>query len=113
MGRKSGNVYSEADKQRVYELHKRGVTRRQIASMTGLYYGTVVRWLQGLEIERKSSGGVNADRHLCRSCCYRGKRSLNGCDFIWVTGKMRGCKVEDCDRYKRGKAIIKKIGEGL
>lgn len=112
MGKKSGRIFTENDKQTVYKLFREGLTRKEIAVKLGIHYGTVVRWLQGLPQE-KPVGGANADRHLCRTCCYRGKNYSNGCDYIWITGKMRGCKVEDCDKYKRGKAIIKRIGEGL
>lgn len=39
---------------------------------------------------------------LCKrkDCIYRGKTSgLYTCDYILVTGKSRGCPVEDCDKY--------------
>ena len=108
--------FTEAHKKEVYRLFSLGLTRRQIAIKTGISYGTVVSWLHEIPEEYrqdKKIDGINADRHLCKTCCFRGKRSVNGCNFVWITGKRRGCRVEDCDRYKRGKALSKKIGEGL
>ena len=29
--------------------------------------------------------------------------SRNGCDYICITGHRRGCKVEDCNVYVKGK----------
>lgn len=31
--------------------------------------------------------------------------AINGCDYILVTKHMRGCPVDECDKYKRGKRI--------
>ena len=109
MGKKVGMVYSEEVRQEVYKLFSDGLTRKQIAVKTGLHYGTVTRWLREQPIESECIGtGTNADRHLCRTCCYRAKKCVNGCDYIVIMGRSRGCKVEDCNVYKRGKAIVRR-----
>ena len=37
----------------------------------------------------------------CRHCKYRaGYQDANGCDYYLITGKLRGCSVEECDRWK-------------
>ena len=46
-----------------------------------------------------------------RDCHY--KRSVNGsedytCDYLIITGRPRGCKVEECDKYKPKKESAKK-----
>ena len=48
--------------------------------------------------------GHNADRHLCKSCQYRGDGTY-GCNYICITEHSRGCKAEDCDKYVRGARI--------
>lgn len=45
---------------------------------------------------------------LCQSCKYRTTRAneLDSgmlCNYIGITGKMRGCKAEYCIRYEKGK----------
>ena len=50
--------------------------------------------------------GWNADRKKCRSCRYRARpEQVNGCDYIEHAKHSRGCAVEDCDRYVRGKRL--------
>ena len=50
--------------------------------------------------------GWNADRKKCRSCRYRARPDqVNGCDYIEYAKHSRGCDVEDCDRYVRGKRM--------
>ena len=46
----------------------------------------------------------NQSKSKCRSCVYRAKAGApNGCDYIHITGRMRGCPVKDCDKYEKGK----------
>lgn len=39
-----------------------------------------------------------------RACVYRSaNRSVNGCDYMYLTGKMRGCPAgEGCKRFRPG-----------
>lgn len=42
----------------------------------------------------------------CRTCKYRAAVSaVNGCDYIELEGHSRGCDVENCDKYARGKRM--------
>lgn len=55
--------------------------------------------------------GWNKDKKACKSCQYRGRgsgganTSQNGCNYILVEGHSRGCKIEDCNCYIKGKQI--------
>lgn len=51
--------------------------------------------------------GHNADRHLCKTCKWRGNgkyanSSAIGCEYSVKNGHSRGCKVEDCTMYEKG-----------
>ena len=57
---------------------------------------------------QKREPGWNADRHACRTCKFRtdeyaARRNSRGCDYIIIEGHSRGCKVEDCVVYEKGK----------
>ena len=45
--------------------------------------------------------------YLCNraDCRYRAHNSPYTCDYMLITGKGRGCSVEDCTRYLPGKRI--------
>lgn len=51
----------------------------------------------------------------CSTCQYRQKinESLLICNYIGVTGHMRGCSAKNCTRYVRGKRIHSKYEEDL
>lgn len=50
-------------------------------------------------------------KRKCKTCSYRsGKYGEGNCDYILLTGHMRGCRPDDCDKYKRGKRLKRKIG---
>ena len=48
----------------------------------------------------------NADRHLCKTCCYRasvkGNNLKNKCNYFLITGELRRCKVSECNKYIKG-----------
>ena len=47
-----------------------------------------------------------AKRKRCKTCQYRSASTdLYGCDFMLITGKRRGCPVDDCNRYIKGEKI--------
>ncbi len=40
----------------------------------------------------------------CKTCIYRSREGTpRNCDYILVTGKRRGCPVEKCEKYKKGR----------
>lgn len=42
----------------------------------------------------------------CNGCIYIGKTiGLKSCDFNYITGMCRGCRIEDCEHYKDKKVI--------
>ena len=51
----------------------------------------------------------------CRRCVFRGRSNsntstvINGCDYILLTGKMRGCSVEGCIRYLERSAAVDRL----
>lgn len=46
-------------------------------------------------------------RKCRRPCRYRSStKHLNGCDFMYLTGKMRGCPAgEECTRFEEGQRM--------
>lgn len=54
--------------------------------------------------------GWNADKHLCKTCMWRNRigtwasaMSCGACDYCGVAGHIRGCRWEDCDKYRKQK----------
>ena len=37
-------------------------------------------------------------------CMYRSDRGTPSCDYLIIEGEPRGCPVEGCTKYKKGKA---------
>lgn len=109
----------------VRRLSAQGMSVAEISRQTGIKYNTAYYMLypekrsaykqRSMEKSRKTSGvdegkvgqsGWNADRHACRSCRYRARpEQVNRCDYIEHARHSRGCAVEDCDRYVRGRRL--------
>lgn len=81
------------------ELRAKGLTDEEIAKETG-YTLRAVRTR-----EKKPSGKKTV--HLCRTCIYGcgGNESDPKCNYIGITGHMRGCKAENCEKYHKGRRI--------
>lgn len=48
------------------------------------------------------------DRKQCKTCVYRGWNQEYACNYIAITGQMRGCPPSpNCTRYQKGKRIQK------
>ena len=100
----------------VLRLAAQGMNSSQIARETGFSPGSVYYYMHP-EKRRKpeipldyrnpdAAPGWNADRHACRSCRYRARpEQVNRCDYIEHAKHSRGCAVEDCDRYVRGRRL--------
>lgn len=42
----------------------------------------------------------------CKTCIYRhSASSFICCDYLVIEGHKRGCGVEDCNKYKKGKKL--------
>ena len=96
-------------------------TNKEIAETTGLKYWEVRDYIQyiglaGIREEmlgrkpgrRKKDGynkgkdGPNADRHLCKTCVYRGRHDQVGnCSYIEIEGHSRGMPAAECTVYKK------------
>lgn len=117
----------ERRKHRTGEDHQkdgpRQKTNKEIAETTGLKYWEVRDYIQyiglaGIREEmlgrkpgrRKKDGynkgkdGPNADRHLCKTCIYRGRHDQVGnCSYIEIEGHSRGMPAAECTVYKEGR----------
>lgn len=39
----------------------------------------------------------------CKTCIYRGREdNAIGCEYILITGRRRGCRAANCDKYVKG-----------
>lgn len=92
---------------------EQGLSIQEIADITGIKYTTVQaarRKMLGASAKScntKRKKGWNKDRHACRVCQYRMPRTwatrlTAKCNYLDCEGKMRPCKVEDCNVYQRG-----------
>ena len=100
----------------VRKLAAQGMNSSQIVRETGFSPGSVYYYMHP-EKRRKpeipldyrnpdAAPGWNADRRKCRSCRYRARpEQVNRCDYIEHARHSRGCAVEDCDRYVRGRRL--------
>ena len=57
---------------------------------------------------------VKTTREYCMGCIYCTFESKNStsysCDYLCMTGKRRGCKVGECDKFvEREKGAVKRI----
>ena len=100
----------------VRKLAAQGMNSSQIARETGISPESVYYYMHP-EKRRKpeipldyknpdATPGWSADRKKCRTCRYRARtEQVNGCDYIEFAKHSRGCAVEDCDRYVRGRRL--------
>lgn len=100
-------TYTQEEMNEAAELYGKGIRIVEISKIMGIPYNTLYCWLSGMKSKEK---GFNADRHLCKSCVFRlGSQDRHhtggNCDYIEVVGKIRGCKVSECDKYIKGKKI--------
>lgn len=100
----------------ILKLAAQGMNSSQIARETGISPGSVYYYMHPekrrrpeIPLDYKNPDaytGWNADRKKCRSCRYRARpEQVNGCDYIEIAKHSRGCAVEDCDRYVRGRRL--------
>ena len=98
-----------------------GKSNKEIAKLMEVSVGTIKNWVyeNGLTGFRTRGGGRkepqrgdgdNSDRHLCRSCRYRDglATARGGCNYLAIVGHSRGCSVDNCNVYKKGKKVTKK-----
>lgn len=45
-------------------------------------------------------------RERCKTCKFRASMfAENGCNYIIIKRKMRGCSAENCTKYEKGRRI--------
>lgn len=109
MGRKKKTLpYYEAKD--LYITH--GWSVEQIAKHYGITYATAKRELvrMGLYVTPETPNTTKQD---CKKCIYRGclhnsTDSVNThltCNYILITGHIRGCPIEHCTHFTEGKKI--------
>ena len=100
----------------ILKLAAQGMNSLQIARETGISPGSVYYYMHPKKYKKReipldyknpdAVPGWNADRKKCRSCRYRARpEQVNRCDYIEHAKHSRGCSVEDCDRYVRGRRL--------
>lgn len=91
-------------KEIIRKLVEEGYTNNEIADQTGIPIGTVGYHAAKFRKKEKKPEVDNSDRHLCKSCKFRSNRpTVNSCDYAGIMHHSRGCKVEECTRYEKGK----------
>lgn len=112
----------------ISELAAKGMTVSEIAQQTRINYKSVYYYMnrekykpkkkkvEEIPVDYKNPDarpGWNADRKKCKSCRYRQAhynstdKNKGNCNYIEIAGHSRGCTVEDCDRYVKGKTMKK------
>ena len=111
----------------ILELAVKGMTVSEIARQTGINYKSVYYYMNREKYKPKKKTveipvdyknpdarpGWNADRKKCKTCRYRQAhynptdQNKGNCNYIEIAGHSRGCAVEDCDRYVKGKRMEK------
>ena len=107
------------------QLAEQGMKAPEIAKKIDVKYSTVYNWLNPDKCRPKKKTeepsvnyknpnarpGWNADRRKCRTCRYRQAhnnstdQNKGNCNYIEIARHSRGCAVEDCDRYVKGKRM--------
>ena len=119
----AGKKY-EIDPGMVREYLDQGLTIKEISVRLGVSYQLAYDYVrkkkydpeyakavlekqeQKKRMNRRTSNQRRAKRKKkCSSCQFRGEVNKNGCDYILIMGHRRGCSVEECDKYKKGKRI--------
>lgn len=94
------------------ELSAQGMCMRDISEKLGVPYNTVYGWIRKSKGRVTDNGAINADRHLCKTCQYRASaydrnNAGMGCNYCDLMEHSRGCSVEECDKYVKGKMLRK------
>lgn len=82
--------------------------RGKIEAHRGCYNMAYVKKNNYIKMRREILQRHRKKYKLCKTCKYRTTKTneLDSgmlCNYIGITGKMRGCKAEHCIRYEKGK----------
>lgn len=91
--RKPNNT--KIDDEEMIRLLREGKSQREIAAHFGTAVVTISNW-----IKRHKMGEENMP---CQDCRFRTTNSAHGtCNYIGITGHMRGCSAVNCKKYEKG-----------
>ena len=91
-------------KEKIRKLVEEGYTNHEIADRTGIPFGTVGYHAARFRKKEKDPAVDNSDRHLCKTCVYRGRHDQVGnCSYIEIEGHSRGMPAAECTVYKKGR----------
>lgn len=112
------------EKEKCFALFERGYQPAMTAGLLKVSYSNVrayrSTWLAARRKKKAAAenpvtkkerpDGPNADRHMCRTCVYQGFiGSEMSCEYILIEKHSRGCRAEECTKYKkkgrRGKQV--------
>ena len=99
VAKKSNRKATTAQKKELVEQGlASGKSLKQIAAETGIHLSSVYNYAKQIPI-KPAKKSINENRELCKKCKFRNKNG-SGCNYIVMTGKERGCDVENCDKYE-------------
>lgn len=107
------------DPEELRKLADEGLSMDQIGKQMHASAPTIREWMKEQDIEinlearkrREQKNRETKQRTVkkCRTCRFRSdKQNANGCDYAWLTGKIRGCPIAGCTRYEKGNRIKRK-----
>lgn len=92
-------------------MHDHGKGINRIAEELNIGTDTVKTLLAAKDRPSESTDfhkGWNKNRNGCRKCMYKGSHVKDnakhpGCNYILMEGHSRGCPIEDCQVFRKGK----------
>ena len=93
--RKGKPKNAKIDDEEMLKLLAAGKSQREIAKHFGVAISTVAGWNKRHKMD---------EEHIpCKDCRYRTTNTDHGtCNYIGITGHMRGCPAVNCKRYEKG-----------
>lgn len=94
------SVYDEIDVVRFDELKAQGYSVSRIADIMEIPSSRLQHWWWLRKQQKR--------KRKCFDCKFRASSLIKGanCDYISITGHMRGCPADACTRYEPGARII-------
>lgn len=107
---KVGRKWTEKEKKYVKENWGGGISTKDMAAKLNRTEAAVKEKARILrnDPKKKARGDVPrkelSPREKCRTCIYRARQG-RGCDHADLTGKLRRCPADQCDKYTKGQRI--------
>lgn len=91
----------DIDVRELKRLREQGLSMNEIGERLNVSAAKAYYELGKLGLAKR---GTTKTKKKCPSCIYRGDaQGKNGCDYILITGHRRGCSVDECIKYEKGK----------